>query len=223
MSSHTPIHFLLALFIQFLLQPLKVHSATIPQSLGVTNTNATANEDTAQCIDNEGWVGNGIVVNDCVEALREFYQLEVQPRGGQLYEFLQVEETKTTNLPRINSPRRFSYGTCVIDIGMLYIYWPGKITEIKPLFTRTDEATFNMIVNAAISVVSKCVESRREPVAGWIATGQHKSIGVFILSTGSVVDRILRSSVPTPASIGNGTSPLGLIELPGASDRVVTA
>ena len=73
---------------------------------------------------------------------------------------------------RLFALTRITTGTCVIDIGMLYIYWPGKITEIKPLFTRTDEATFNMIVNAAISVVSKCVESRREPVAGWIATGK---------------------------------------------------
>ena len=110
MSSRTPIHLLLALFIQLLLQPLLVHSATIPQPLRITNTNATIDEDTAKCIDNEGWVGSGIVVNDCVEAIREFYRTEVQPRGGQQYEFVQVGETKTTNLPRINSPRRFNYG-----------------------------------------------------------------------------------------------------------------
>ena len=53
--------------------------------------------------------------------------------------------------------------------------------------------------------------------------GQHNSIGVFILGRGSVVDRVLRTSLPTAASIGNGTSPVGLVELPGASEGVVTA
>ena len=191
MSSRTQIHFLLALFIQLLLQPSLVHSATIPQSLSIKTTNATANEDTVECMDNEGWVGAGIVVNDCVEAIREYYRTEVQPRGGQQYEFVQVGEPKRTNLPRINSPRRFNHGeqricgtgstcipltrittgTCVIDIGMLWIYWPGPITEIKPLFEHTDIALFNQIVNAVISVVSNCVEGRQPPVAGWTSTG----------------------------------------------------
>ena len=52
--------------------------------------------------------------------------------------------------------------------------------------------------------------------------GQYNSIGVFILGRGSVVDRVLRSSVPTPASVENGTSPVGFVELAGASDGVVT-
>ena len=87
---------------------------------------------------------------------------------------------------------RITTGTCVIDIGMLYIYWPGKITEIKPLFTRTDEATFNMIVNAAINVVSKCVESRPEPVAGWIATGKsaHARHKIATLQLSTVYERL---------------------------------
>ena len=191
MSSRTQIHVLLALFIHLVLQPSLVLSATIPQSLSIKTTNATVNEDTVECMDNEGWVGEGIVVNDCIEGIREFYRTEVQPRGGQQYEFVQVGDVKTTNLPRINSPRRFHYGkqricitgstfvqltsitigTCVVDIGMLYIYWPGPITEIKPLYEHTDIAVFNQIVNAVISVVSKCVEGRQPPVAGWTSTG----------------------------------------------------
>ena len=191
MSSRTPLHLLLVLFIQFLLQPSLVHGATIPQSLSIQTTNATISEDTVECMDNEGWIGAGIVVNDCVEAIREFYRTQVQPRGGQQYEFVQVGETKTTTLPRINSPKRFNHGeqricvtgsmfipltrittgTCVIDIGLLWIYWPGPITEPKPFFEHTDIAVFNQIVNAAISVVSKCVEGRQRPVAGWTSTG----------------------------------------------------
>ena len=62
-------------------------------------------------------------------------------------------------------------GTCVIDIGMLWIYWPGPITAIKPLYDHTDIAVFNQIVNAVISVVSKCVEGRQRPAAGWTSTG----------------------------------------------------
>lgn len=62
-------------------------------------------------------------------------------------------------------------GTCVIALGMLDTYWPGAITDIKPLYTRTDIATFNEIANTAASVYSKCVKVKRKPVAGWIGTG----------------------------------------------------
>ena len=191
MSSRTPIHLLLALFFQLFLQPSPVHSATIPQSFGIATKDAAVNADRAQCIDNEGWVGEGIIVSDCAEAIREFYRTQVQPRREQHYEFLHRGVTRTTALPYINTPRKFDYGeqriyvtcstfipltrittgTCVIDIGMLDTYWPGSPAEIRPLYTRTDIATFNEIMNAAKYLYSKCVNAKQEPVAGWTFTG----------------------------------------------------
>ena len=190
MSSRTSIQLLLALFIQLLLQPSLVHSATIPQSSGITATNVTVNAEPAQCIDNEGWVGDGIIVSDCVEAIREFYRTQVQPRREQHYEFTQIGVSRTTGLPYINTPRKYDYGeqrihvestfnpltqittgTCVIALGMLETYWPGAITDIKPLYTRTDIATFDEIASTAGSVYSKCVKVKGKPVAGWTATG----------------------------------------------------
>ena len=85
-------------------------------------------------------------------------------RGG----LIMVSSASVVHVFRLT---RITTGTCVIDIGMLYIYWPGAITEIKPVYEHTDIAVFNQIVNAAISVVSMCVESRQPPVAGWTSTG----------------------------------------------------
>lgn len=42
--------------------------------------------------------------------------------------------------------------------------------------------------------------------------GQHDSLGVLLVRKGSDLDKVLRSDAPIPTSIGNGTSPVHLIE-----------
>ena len=101
-------HFLLGLPIQLLLQITIVHSAIIPQSLGIALT--TPADNTAYCVDNEGWIGNGIIKSDCAVAISEFYRTNVQPRGGQEYEFYTIGARKTSSFPLVLTPRKHDYG-----------------------------------------------------------------------------------------------------------------
>ena len=108
MSSHALIYFLLGLPFQLLRQTTIAHSAIIPQSPGIAPT--AVDNDMAHCVDNEGWVRNGIIKSDCAVAMSEFYRTNVLPRGGQEYEFYALGGPRTSRLPTILTPRKYDYG-----------------------------------------------------------------------------------------------------------------
>ena len=109
MSPRAPILLTLACLFQ-LLQTAPVHSASIPPSLSLAITNATFNGNPAYCNNYEGWVGAGIARGDCTEAIAEFYRTNVEPRGGQRFEFLTRGVPRNTHLPYIVTPRKHDYG-----------------------------------------------------------------------------------------------------------------
>lgn len=110
MSSNAVVHFLLGFLFQLLLQSSLVEGAIIPETARITTTNATLGDSVGHCVNYEGWVGNGIARADCAEAIREFYRTDVQPRGGQEYEFFAVRTKKMSNLPTVITPRKHDYG-----------------------------------------------------------------------------------------------------------------
>ena len=190
MSSRALIHFLLVFPFQLLLQTTIVHTAIIPPTLGIAPT--ASGENTVNCVDNEGWIGNGIIKSDCAEAISEFYRTNVRPRRGQEYEFYTIGAPRISHFPWVLTPRKHDYrkrpvsipnapvvltqpiikGTCVVVIAML-----DRFTGILPgasrrAYTRSDTATFNDIYNVAVSLSSNCVNRKREPEAGWSSTGK---------------------------------------------------
>lgn len=191
MSSRALIHILLGLPFQLLLQTSVIHTAIIPRTPGIAPT--APGDNTAYCVDNEGWVGNGIIESDCAEAISEFYRTNVQPRGGQEYEFYTIGAPRISHFPYVLTPRKYDYGkrpifspnapvfltqsiitgTCVVVIAMLDRLWPGILPGASPrVYTRSDTATFNDIYNQAVSLSSACVNRKREPEAGWSSTGK---------------------------------------------------
>ncbi|CAD6593029.1 MAG: hypothetical protein ASARMPREDX12_006665 [Alectoria sarmentosa] len=220
MSPRTPFLLALACLFQVLFQTAPVHSASIPPSLSLANTNATFNGNPAYCNNYGGWVGDGIVRGDCTEAIREFYRTNVEPRGGQSYEFLTQGVSRNTHLPYIVTPRKYDYRTCVVVITMLDTFH-GTLPGGKPqLYTRADTATFNQIYVVAEGLASECVKKHLVSEAGWSFAGMTKSIGVLILRRGSDLDKVLRSSAPMTTSIDNETSSIGEIELPRPSSAL---
>lgn len=110
MSPHILMSPALGYLLQLLLQISWVHSAIIPQSVGLAGTNVTLGDDSAVCVQYEGWVGDGIRQSDCVDAINEFYRTNVQPRGKQEYEFRIRGEPQTTVLPSIMTPWKYDQG-----------------------------------------------------------------------------------------------------------------
>ncbi|CAF9927362.1 MAG: hypothetical protein ALECFALPRED_003691 [Alectoria fallacina] len=166
MSPRAPILLTLACLFQ-LLQTAPVHSASIPPSLSLAITNATFNGNPAYCNNYEGWVGAGIARGDCTEAIAEFYRTNVEPRGGQRFEFLTRGVPRNTHLPYIVTPRKHDYGICVVVITMLDTFH-GTLPGGKPqLYTRADTATFDEVYVVAEGLASECVKKHLVPEAGW--------------------------------------------------------
>lgn len=192
MFSSVLIHFLLGWPFQLLLHTTIVHAAIIPQTQGIAPTAPGAN--TAYCVDNEGWVGNGIIQSDCTEAISEFYRTNVQPRDGRRYEFYTIGAPRISHFPYVLTPRKYDYGkrpvsspnggpmlpiqliltgTCVVVIAMLDRFGPGFLPGVSPrVYAQSDTATFNDIYRKAGSLSSICVNRKEEAEAGWSSTGK---------------------------------------------------
>ena len=110
MCCHTLTRPVFACLLQLLLQTSLVHSATIPDSLDITSTNASLSNAPVYCNDFHGWVGNGFFLEDCAEAITEFYRTNVEPRGMQKYEFYTFGVPTPAHLPNVVTPRKHDYG-----------------------------------------------------------------------------------------------------------------
>ena len=110
MSFHTLVIFVLGCLLQILLETTFVDGAVIPQPAGITATNATLGANPTYCNDLEGFVGDGIVQSDCTAAINEFYRTVVQPRGDRKYEFLMEGTDRTSEVPYIVTPNKYTYG-----------------------------------------------------------------------------------------------------------------
>lgn len=95
--------------VQLLLETRLVHGATIPQSIDIVTADATR-ATPAYCNSYEGWLGDGIVQNDCAEAISQFFRTNVEPRGKQEFEFLSSWELRTTHLPYVVTPTKYDHG-----------------------------------------------------------------------------------------------------------------
>lgn len=191
MSSYALIHFLLGLPFQLLFQTTIVHTAIIPQSPSIAPT--ALSNDKGNCVANEGWVGDGIIKDDCAHAMSEFYRTNVLPRGGQEYEFYTLGGPSHSRFPTVLTPRKYDYGerpvpwndypdlltqpvtigTCVVVIAMLGAFRPGFLPgDTRREYQRVDTATFDQIYMVAVSVSSYCVNRKGEAEAGWSSTGK---------------------------------------------------
>ena len=89
-----------------------VNRAKITQPSSITY-NASLGGTDAFCNSFEGWIGNGIIEDDCQTAINELYRTDVEPRKGQQYEFVRKGAHKTTNLPTVLTPRKHYFGKSI--------------------------------------------------------------------------------------------------------------
>lgn len=110
LSSYVPMYILLSIPFQLLFGTSPVYSAVIPQPIEIATTNVTLRHNPVYCSNSHGWVGDGIIANDCAKAISGFYRTNVRPRGGQEFEFLTRGVRRTSIVPYILTPRKYDYG-----------------------------------------------------------------------------------------------------------------
>lgn len=125
MSSHAVIHFLLGLPFQLLLQSTIAQSAIIPQPPGIAPK--SSGNDIGHCVDYEDWLGNGIIKSDCADAISEFFRTNVQPRGGQEYEFYALGGPRTSRFPTVLTPRKYDYGERLVSSTSVHFFLPNPL------------------------------------------------------------------------------------------------
>ncbi|KAL6719734.1 hypothetical protein ACLMJK_001655 [Lecanora helva] len=169
-----------------------VQAASIHKAPNITTQDLNLGVSSEVCNEFADWIGPGIIQEDCQAAINELYLDDLEPRGGQEYEFLRRGVSRESYFPWVTTPRKHWYRTCVVAIVMLDTFMPGTLPgEASDLPTlKSDTTTFNKIWEVANSVFNVCVK-RGRPNAGWGYAGEHNSIGVFIIRNQGILDQTL--------------------------------
>ena len=137
------------------------------------------------------------------------------------YEFHNRGTPRSTRRSGMLAPRRYTIGSCSLIIAMLW-----NIPDQPPLpplpgepqgpFQKTDVLSFQEIFEAMRRVTVNCIETE---YLGWERVGQDRSVGVFLMATGSELERNIpigvRSSSIAAGLLLNLTNPFnasGILE-----------
>lgn len=137
-----------------------------------TNSDSYNYSISVQCTKVRTWVADGLHRKDCNDIIDYIYQYEVLRREGDQFEFISLGATTTKiDLPKIVTPRKYAYGTCVVTIAMLDQFRPRELpgSDFRERYDETDVATFDAIWDTAIKVDFVC---GRYGHAGWVAAGE---------------------------------------------------
>lgn len=148
-----------------------------------------------RCVSSPHWVGNGIIEEDCLDAVVLFRRAEALKAPFQLFEF------KTSGVPPrygilgIDTPRKYVSRTCALVIATLAsipaAYLPPG-ADLKP-YPPSDVETFVTLQNAMMRVETVCIRhSQLLTGGGWVPLGQkNQALGAFIWSSSSFMNRLL--------------------------------
>ncbi|CAD6571457.1 MAG: hypothetical protein ASARMPREDX12_004542 [Alectoria sarmentosa] len=159
-----------------------------------------------QCTKAQTWVAGGFHRSDCLGIIDYIWKNEALKRESQDYEFTSLGATAKTDLPKIVTPRKYEYRTCVVTIAMLDRFQPRELpgSDFRERYEETDVAKFEGVWSAAVTVDFNC---GRFGKAGWVVMGEQESIGVLIMTSGSAEDRNIPDGPPSGfITLPNGTN-----------------
>ena len=156
-----------------LLLLLLLLSATATPITNITTPILTlpTNDIGIQCSKAQTWVADGFDRSDCLGIIDYIWKNEALERKSQDYEFTSLGATAKTDLPKIVTPIKFEYLTCVVTIAMLDRFQPRELpgSDFRKRYEETDVAKFEDVWSAAVTVDFNC---GRFGKAGWVVMGK---------------------------------------------------
>lgn len=160
----------------------------------------------AQCSDSQEWLIPTFNDSDCVEAVNRFFYTDYFRSRTTRYEFHNRNTPDSTRYPSKIAPRRYTIATCTVVIAMLWDF-PTE-PPLPPLpgdpsgpFKKVDVLSFQQVFDSLRRVTVNCGESNN--YMGWEAMGRDLSVGVFVMATGSELERNIRIGVE-PSMVAAG-------------------
>ena len=132
----------------------------------------SGNDIKTQCTKSPTWIAKGFHPDDCNSIIDLIYETEVIQRKSGSFEFTSpASTTAKTGLPKIRTPRRYIYRTCVVTVAMLDQFRPQELpgSDFRERYEETDISTFSAVWEAALKVYFECGRFRK---AGWAAMGK---------------------------------------------------
>ena len=148
-----------------------------------------------RCVTSPHWVGNGILHEDCLEAMAFFHRAVSQKDIDQLFEFRRYSGSPHYGLSTVVTPSKYVFRSCAIVIATLSsipaAYLPPGADGWP--YPPSDVETFVAIQNAILRVEGVCVKYAPGLAAGgWLPVGQkNQALGLFIWSRDSFMNRIV--------------------------------
>ena len=142
-------------------------------SLSSTQNNSSSSNDISeQCTKAQTWISRGIDRKDCTAVLDYIHNAEVLQRKAHRFEFTSpASATTKTEFPKIATPRKYAFRTCVVTVAMLDQFRPRELpgSDFRERYEETDVTTFDEVWDAALEVEIWCGRAGK---AGWIALGK---------------------------------------------------
>ena len=134
-------------------------------------SNNSNNDVGIHCTKSRSWLADGLNRNDCIHIIDFIWNNEALPRRSQQYEFVSPGAKSKTTLPKIMTPRKYRWKTCVVTIAMLNHFRPRELpgSDSRERYEQTDVATFEQVWSAAFSIEFNC---RYNWEAGWLPMGK---------------------------------------------------
>ena len=165
--------------------------AAIPPSYSIIRSD----EHHPMCTNGFDWAGAMYDPNDCLRAVERLEDTDLKFFKSIELEFLAPGATRTSSLPTIRTPRKYTVDSCTLVIAMLStlppLSLPGQTRRRQP-YAPSDTSRFSYIRSISSWVDRTCIEKSEK--LGWCATGENYDIGVFLWSTASIMDKKIINS-----------------------------
>ena len=96
-------------------------------STHILSSNNNNNDISIHCTKALTWLADGLNRNDYNPIIEFIWKNEAVPRDSQQYEFTSPGATSKTTLPKITTPRKYRWETCVVTIAMLDQFRPREL------------------------------------------------------------------------------------------------
>ena len=209
-GSYCPI-LIISLLITFLATTTEAENSSLTASNGVTH-----------CTDFTAWLSPGFTKTDCHEASDRLEYSDYAIYSAKSLEFHDRGTRRTSELPQIFTPRKYTISTCTVVVAMLWSFpvepplprLPGPLRPHGP-YGQNTIVSFRNIYRAVERIQIHCLGSQVTPV-GWESLGNDGSVGVFVMATDSLLARNL-------FAVNDGATKAGyLLDIHGNSTAVTS-
>lgn len=208
---------------------LAILSFLIPLTTTAAVSLPPSNAPRTHCTSSETWIRPPFSIFECLEAVDRLYYQRVAHHADSPFQFLSPDQTSPhyPHLPVASTPQKFTVASCTVAIVMLRSFAPGALPG-QPTppggheYSPWEVGRYSEVWEATKRIVLGCVRPQEQ--GGWEAVGEGGNLGVFVWSTGSVIDRGIHAAVGTLPAAKNGTSwraPAGGAVTTGSGDSLV--